>query len=35
VVTPPAMVAPYYASLGFTPVSTPEGEAYALDFAAA
>ena len=35
VVTPPGMVAPYYASLGFTPVSTPEGPAYALDLEAA
>jgi hypothetical protein len=31
VVTPPGMVAPYYASLGFTAVSTATGPAYALD----
>jgi hypothetical protein len=31
VVTSPGMVAPYYASLGFSPVSTPDGPAYALE----
>ena len=35
VVTPPGMVAPYYASLGFTPVRTPAGAAYALDLPSA
>ncbi len=33
VVTPTGMVAPYYESLGFTPVSTPDGPAFALDLA--
>ena len=35
VVTPPGMVAPYYAGLGFTPVQTSEGQAYALDLGTA
>jgi len=34
VVTSPGMVAPYYADLGFSPVSTPDGPAYALDLTA-
>ena len=34
VVTPPGMVAPYYAGLGFATVTTPDGPAYALDLAA-
>jgi len=34
VVTSPGMVAPYYADLGFSPVRTPDGPAYALDLSA-
>jgi hypothetical protein len=34
VVTSPGMVAPYYAGLGFSPVTTPDGPAYALDLTA-
>jgi hypothetical protein len=35
VVTPAGMVAPYYASLGFSPVTTPDGPAYALELSSA